>query len=131
MGDDFITGGEFGRFRADFTNWQVEIRRQMADGFAGTHERLDDINGRGRTNSEAIRVLETEVHSLTEHGCAQYEKHRETLETVVVPTLARVARPRVWDEWHPAAKVGASVGGFALLATLMELVARVLAHFGI
>jgi hypothetical protein len=76
-------------------------------------------------------VVEADLSRLTQHGCAQYEKHRETLETVVVPTLARVARPRAWDEWHPAAKVGASVGGFALLATLMELVGRVLAHFGI
>jgi hypothetical protein len=131
MGDDYITAGEWGRFRADHSQWRIEIARQINDGFTGVNARLDQMNGRARDTAAGLEVVEADLSRLTQHGCAQYEKHRETLETVVVPTLARVARPRVWDEWHPAAKVGASVGGFALLATLMELVGRVLAHFGI
>jgi hypothetical protein len=129
MDGEFLTTGEFGRFRADFTQWQAELRRQMFEGFQGTHTRLDDINGRGRKNSEAIAVLESEVRNLTDHGCAQYDEHRKVLTEVVVPSLEKRSTP--WSEWHPAAKVGAAGGGFAVLAALMEIFGRILAHFGV
>jgi hypothetical protein len=129
MADEYITGGEFGRFRADFTAWRAEIAKQMTDGFAGVHSRLDDINGRGRKNSEDIRVMEAELHNLVENGCAQYNDHRKLLDDVVVPA---VSRPKVlWENWHPAAKVGAGAGGFVGLATFIELFDRLLKHWGI
>ena len=131
MGEDFITGGEFGRFRADHSAWRIEITKQIADGFYGVNQRLDAMNGRGRATAAKVDMVEAEVSRLSEHGCAQYDKHRETLETMVVPTLERVARPRVRDTWPMPAKVAAGGGGLAAIATLMQLVQRVLAHFGV
>ena len=130
MADEFLTSGEFGRFRIDLTAWRAEIAKQIADGFTGVHSQLDDINGRGRRNSEQIAVLHTEVQNLTDHGCAQYEEHRKVLTDGVIPKLDQI-EPTGCREWHPVAKGAAGVGGFAALATLMELFARILRHFGI
>ena len=131
MGDDFITGGEFGRFRADHTAWRIEITKQIGDGFAGVCKRLDDMNGRGRETAAKVDMVEAEVSRLAEHGCAQYETHRDTLQALVAPKLERVERAMPWAEWHPAVKVGAGVGGLTVFAALLELAGRVLAHFGI
>jgi hypothetical protein len=35
-----------------------QLREQIRDGFAGTHARLDALNGRVRENETAIAVLE-------------------------------------------------------------------------
>ena len=131
MADDYITSGEFGRFRADHSAWRVEITKQIGDGFSGINQRLDAMNGRGRETAAGLAVVQADVERLTEHGCAQYDKHREVLETVVVPSLSKVSKKRMWEDWHPAAKAGAGVGGFAALATLLELVRQILQHFGI
>lgn len=129
--DDYITGGEFGRFRADHTAWRVEITKQIADGFAGIYRRLDDMNGRGRETAAKVDVVEADVERLMTHGCAQYETHRDTLQALVVPKLDRVGRPMPWADWHPAAKATAGVTGFAVLAAFLELVRQILQHFGI
>lgn len=132
MADEYITGGEFGRFRADHTQWRIEIAKQISDGFSGINKRLDDMNGRGRETAARVEIVEADVERLMQHGCAQYDHHRDTLEQLVVPKLNHVEqRVRPWDDWHPAAKVAGGVGGFAVLATFLELVRQVLQHFGI
>lgn len=132
MTDEYITGGEFGRFRADHSAWRIEITKQISDGFNGVNRRLDDMNGRGRDTAAKVEIVEADIERLMTHGCAQYEQHRESIEKVIVPQLAQVvARGRIWDNWHPAAKVAGGVGGFAALAAFLELVRQILQHFGI
>lgn len=43
--------------REEFYRAIDEVKAAMRDGFDGTHQRLDDLNGRTRTNEVDIGVL--------------------------------------------------------------------------
>ena len=118
MSDDFITGGEFGRFRADHSAWRIEIGKQITDGFAGVHSRLDAMNGRGRETAAKVEIVEADVERLMVHGCGQYEKHRAILEGGTVEGGVSKKRQAV-----TAAGAGAGVVG------LIEMARAVVTHF--
>lgn len=124
MAEDFVTGAEFGRWRADHQAFQARLDSRLDAGFGGINERLDTLNGRTRKNSEDIVVLDQKVLGIATRGCGKYQEHSEALESVVVKSGG-------FRDWHPVAKAGAGAGVFAVLATLMEIVNRLLQHFGL
>ena len=118
MGDDFITGGEFGRFRADHSAWRIEIGKQITDGFAGVHSRLDAMNGRGRETAAKVEIVEADVERVMVHGCGQYERHRDILEGGTVE--GGVSKRQ---------QVGIAAGTGAGLVGVIEIVRAVVLHF--
>jgi hypothetical protein len=121
---DAVSAGEFGRWRSDFQAFQARLDERLDAGFGGMNDRLDDLNGRTRKNSEAISVLDERVNSIRVSGCAQLSAHRAVMDEV--PLAVR----KTWRDWHPAAKAGAGVGVGAGLIAVVELINRLLAHFG-
>lgn len=90
MADEYVTSGEFGRWRTDFAAYQTREadhlesmeRRIVAHIDArvdGIDQRLDELNGRTRKNSEAIIALDSQVEAIATHGCGQLAVHRQTL----------------------------------------------------
>jgi hypothetical protein len=129
MSEDYITGSEFGRWRSDHQAFQARLDSRLDAGFDGINERLDTLNGRTRKNSEDLVVLDQKVLHIAARGCGKYGEHKDVIEAIAARDPS-VARPG-WQDWHPAAKIGAGAGGFAVLATLMEMVNRLLQHFGL
>lgn len=93
---EYITAAEFARWRTDFVAFRAELNAQLRDGFTGTHDRLDEINGRTRKNSEGIVELTTRLDRIDEddgairqtvtaiqsQGCAQLKHHGAMIQTL-------------------------------------------------
>jgi hypothetical protein len=73
MADDFVTGGEFSRWRSDFQAFQSRLDERLDSGFAGINDRLDRLNGRQRVSEEALARIQA-------GGCGQLAQHRELLQ---------------------------------------------------
>jgi hypothetical protein len=127
MSDDFITGAEFGRWRLDHQAFQARLDSRLDAGFDGINERLDTLNGRTRKNSEDIVALDQKVLHVATRGCAKYGEHKDAIEAIVAK---EVVTSGGFKDWHPVAKVGAGAGGFAIIAAMMEIINRMLQHFG-
>jgi hypothetical protein len=118
MVDDFVTTGEFSRWRADFQGFQARLNDQLHDGFTGIHARLDQLNGRTRQNSEMIASSATELELVKEdidlirdRGCAQLASHRATLAGALAPPA-----DFQWTKKHTAVTGAAGAAGAAILA---------------
>ena len=127
---DYITSDEFSR-------WTDQLSRRLDDhhgAIQGSLNRIDahleGINGRTRTNSEKISVLEREVQALesvdlevsaqvdnlAKVGCAQYQAHTKILEQLVgLPA---------WTAQKKAAVAGGLVGTGALMWPAIQKVAE-------
>jgi hypothetical protein len=122
---EMITAGEFGRFREDLSSWQDRLVGQLGDGFKGVHDRLDELNGRTRKNSEGLaEVIVRQEHfepvvdriqSIQEHGCAQIDAHRAMLATGDV-----VLGPPAWDSRKKAIVGGGLIAGGAALWPVLQ-----------
>ena len=110
MSDDFVTSGEFGRWRSDFQAFQERLDERLDRGFSGVNHRLDDLNGRTRKNSEAIVSLDQRIDSIRNGGCGQLRAHQKLLGTDA--PKARWRDRRVW--------FGGGVGA-ALIAAMYEM----------
>ena len=120
----------------EFTRWSVELHRRLDDHHSavqGSLRRIDGhlegINGRTRTNSEKISVLENEVKalelvdhnvdrkidSLSKEGCAHYLAHTKMLEQLGGVT--------VWPAKKKAAIAGGLVGTGALIWPAVQQIA--------
>lgn len=137
---EYITAAEFGRWRTDFVAFRAELHSQLHEGFLQMNQRLDDINGRGRTNAEGLAVLtaridkvdeddgeiRTAVKDIQAKGCAQLANHG-----AVVKTLQRRADADadVDREWPPKKRLVVGGGLLAGGAGLWELVHGLLDHF--
>ena len=111
MPDDFITSGEFSRWRSDFQEFQGRLDERLDKGFDGLNHRLDDLNGRTRKNSEAIIALDSRVENIRTSGCSQVAAHKKTLDRIT-PQPHRKRDKRVW--------LGGA-GGASLIAALYEV----------
>lgn len=131
MADDMISAGEFGRFRADFSGWLDRHERATADGFSGIHSRLDELNGRTRSNSESVTALgvrieqlepiSASVQAIQQHGCAQLAAHRALL-----PSAEAIEKV---PGWTYRKKVVASGGLVVVGGAVAELIDIVYRHF--
>jgi len=120
MAEDLVTGAEFGRWRVDFQEFQRRLEERLDRGFEDMNERLDVLNGRTRTNSERIAVLDERTTVIATKGCARLDQHQALL---LDPTPVVVRR---WHE-HPATKAGA--GGLGLGAGIGAVI-EVVKAFG-
>lgn len=128
MADDYVTGAEFGRWRLDFNSFQdrLETHLRASDverqaGFTGVHERLDELNGRTRKNSEALVALDGQVANVQARGCGQIAEHQKTL-------LAISQAPAVTTEeppWHKNKNTWLGMGGGATIAAILYELVRI------
>lgn len=65
---EYLTVGEFERWREGFHEWQVELKNDLASGFDGINDRLDKLNDRTRKNSE-------DIVAVREGGCKRFRQH--------------------------------------------------------
>ena len=124
---DYITGAEFARWRTDFVAFRAELAVQIRDGFAGTHARLDEINGRTRKNSESVVELTTRLDKIDEDdsaikntvdaiqskGCAQLKNHGEIVQ--VIRGDGEGTTPEGWSRRKKVAVSGGLIAGGAAL----------------
>ena len=111
MTDEFITSGEFSRWRHDFQEFQGRLDDRLDKGFDGLNHRLDDLNGRTRKNSEAIIALDSRVENIRMSGCSQLTRHQNTLDIVAQP-----------EKWHKDKRVWmGGAGGASIIAALYEV----------
>ena len=115
--EEFVTGAEFGRFRADFQAFQNRLEERLDHGFGGMNTRLDALNGRTRGAEQNIavigrrleaiesedRAIEATVGQIQLHGCAQLAQHEAAVETLG------------WSKQKKAAAAGGLVGLGALM----------------
>lgn len=123
MAEDNVSGAEFGRWRQDFSAFQDRLESRLNDGFTGVHDRLDELNGRTRKNSEAVVALDMRVTAIQSTGCGQFQAHRAVLEA----TTDLDAPTRKWHQDKriigPAVGLGvpaALYGGFELIKVVFE-----------
>ena len=116
MGDDNVTGAEFGRWRSDFAAFQDRLESRLSMGFGQINARLDELNGRTRKNSEGLGVLDARVSSIQEQGCAQIHAHRELVTEA--SALAAPAPSRKRD----AAMAGGGAGLFVIFDLILKWV---------
>jgi hypothetical protein len=120
MSDEFITGGEFGRWRQDFQSFQERLDERLDRGFGGLNNRLDELNGRTRKNSEAIVSLDTRVENIRTSGCQNLKAHQTT--------LAKIGPPQ--QRWHSDKRLWfGSAAGASVIALLYEVAQAVHAYF--
>lgn len=112
---EFITGGEFGRWRTSYEADQTRLQAMISEGFVGIHGRLDLINGRVRVNSEDIARIQA-------GGCGRLAQHEAALAAMGEPPITP-ARMKT-SEWKNAGKVG---GISAAVIGLVELGKAILA----
>ena len=111
MSDEFITSGEFSRWRADFQGFQERLDERLDSGFDGMNHRLDELNGRTRRNSEAIIALDSRVENIRHSGCARLASHQK----------ARALGAAAPTSWHKDKRIWFGVGGGAsVIAVLYE-----------
>lgn len=121
MSDDVVTGGEFGRWRADFAAFQERLDERMDRGFGGLNSRLDDLNGRTRKNAEAIVALDGRIDAIATHGCGQLEAHRAVME----------ANGPEGKPWHRDKRTWVGTGvGAGVIAVLYEIISTLHAYIG-
>jgi hypothetical protein len=126
MPDDHITSGEFGRFRVDFNARIADLGDRIDARFDTIDSKFTDLNGRTRTQAEAIVRLDARVGEIATRGCGQFEAHRNTLDAIPLE-----ARRTSFRDWHPAAKAGAVTGSVGILTLLVNILNRILQHLGI
>jgi len=124
--DEFVSGAEFGRFRADFQAFQNRLEERLDHGFVGMNNRLDALNGRTRNSEQNIAVIERRlgaieaedsyiektVEDIKSHGCAQLEKHEAVVETLG------------WSSRKKVAAAGGLVGLGALIWPALQQIAQ-------
>lgn len=113
MDQEFVTAGEFGRWRQDFQAFQARLDDRLESGFGGLNTRLDDLNGRTRKQAEAIVALDVRVSEIASHGCGQLEAHRAAMDAVA-ETRGGSRRPYVIG--------GGIVAGIAAVAEIVKAV---------
>ena len=119
MSDEFITSGEFARWRSDFQAFQGRLDGRLDKGFDGLNDRLDDLNGRTGENAKAIIALDSRVENIRTSGCSQVKAHRNTLD--------RIASP---EKWHQDKRVWVGgAGGASIVAALYEIAKAVQAAY--
>ena len=111
MSEEYITSGEFGRWRGDFQAFQERLEERLNEGFHGINHRLDELNGRTRRNSESIVALDSRVENIRHSGCARLHYHEKALALGATPPTARWKDKRLW--------VGGGVGA-AIITTIYE-----------
>ena len=107
---DAITAGEFGRFRDDLDGRLIELRTDIRDGFA-------NLNGRTRSQAEAIVALDTKILHIASRGCARYDEHREVLDGLAGGGLSK--------KRQAVTAAGAGAG----LVGVIEIARAVVTHF--
>ncbi len=119
MSDEFITGGEFGRWRQDFQGFQERLDERLDRGFGGLNNRLDELNGRTRKNSEAIVSLDSRAENIRTGGCSPVKTHQAA--------LAKMTLPR--ERWHKDRRLWfGSAAGASVIALLYEVAQAVHAY---
>ncbi len=119
MSDEFITGGEFGRWRQDFQSFQVRLDERLERGFGGLNDRLDDLNGRTRKNSEAIVALDSRVENIRTSGCQNLKSHQAALTKLAVPP----------QQWHKDKRLWfGSAAGASAIAAIYEVAQAIHAY---
>jgi hypothetical protein len=128
---DFITAGEFTRWRTE----EADFRREVRDNLKEIIGLVRTQNGRLGKAEVTISVIsrdvaalvseensiQTTVESIQKEGCHQYENHREAIELIEgsgavrnMDGTPRALLPRISD-LSTKQKVGAGVGIGALL----------------
>jgi len=110
MGDDYLSVGEFARFSESLDSRLTDLRTDIREGFAG-------LNGRTRSQAEAIVALDTKILHIASRGCARYDEHREVLDGLAGGGLSKKRQAVT------AAGAGAGVVG------LIEMARAVVTHF--
>ena len=123
---DFVTGPEFGRFRADFQAFQDRIEQRIEHGFTGINARLDLLNGRTRSAEQTIAVverrlmaiesedgaIEATIEQIQQHGCGKLGTHEMVL------------RELGWTPQKKAAVAGGLVTTGALMWPAIQKIAE-------
>lgn len=116
--DEVITAGEFGRFRADFQQFQTRLEQRLNDGFTGLHSRLDDIDARTRSNAERIVCLDVRL--------GRIERDEQAVNTTVNQirdeAIARTGEPPSMSGWTAKKKatvIGSAAAGGAVLWSIV------------
>jgi hypothetical protein len=117
MSDEMVTAGEFGRWRGDFQAFQARLDHQLGSGFDAINERLDALNGRTRTQAEAIVALDAKILHISSRGCARYDEHREAITQLAAPALSKKQQ------------AGVAAGAGAGLVGLIEIAKVAVLHF--
>ncbi|MCX6551184.1 MAG: hypothetical protein NTY02_09310 [Acidobacteria bacterium] len=136
--DDFVTGAEFGRFRADFSSYQTREAAllEAMEGRIVTHidarvdgidDRLDILNGQTKKNSEAVAVHTEQILAIQVRGCGQLAAHRGTLESLRPDPDVPDLKP-----WHRDKRTwtgtGMGIAGVTVLYSLARLFEAVTQH---
>lgn len=125
MTDEYVTSGEFGRWRADFRESMGRLDQRLDAGFKGVHDRLDDLNGRTRKNSEWIVGVEAKVDHVLQDGCAQLSAHRRLLESSPLDE-GGAARQHWARDKRTYGGIGLGGAAVALLYELAQLAHRLM-----
>lgn len=87
MDQEYVTSGEFGRFRSDFSAYQGReaalleamegrIVAHIDNRVDGVDARLDILNGQTKRNSEAVATHAEKIAGIETRGCGQFAAHR-------------------------------------------------------
>lgn len=124
-GDDVITGGEFGRFRADFNARMGEVSDRMGEfsdrmdaRFDPIDQKFADLDGRTRTQAEAIVALDTRVATIASRGCGKYEEHQQVI--ALLAENGGLSRKK---------QIGIAAGSGAGFIGVIEVVKLAMQHF--
>lgn len=116
-GDDVITGGEFGRFRADFNARMGEFSDRMDARFDAIDGKFADLNGRTRKQAEAIVALDTQIVQIAARGCGRYEEHQQAI--TLLAESGGLSRKK---------QAGIAAGSGAGLVGVIEIIKLALQH---
>ena len=132
MDQEYVTSGEFGRFRSDFSAYQGReaalleamegrIVSHIDARVDGVDARLDLLNGQTKRNSEAVAVHAEKIAGIETRGCGQLAAHRALAwpQSTDSPDGA-TSRP-----WHRDRRTyaggGLAMAGVAALYSLVRL----------
>lgn len=112
MSGDYLTIGEFDRFRADLGGRLDRLEEKIDTGFL-------NLNGRTRNQAEAIVALDAKILHISSRGCARYDEHREAINTMLGSG----------EGLSKTKQAGIAAGAGAGLIGLIEIAKLAAAHF--
>lgn len=115
--DDMVTIREWERFRDDLDRRFSDLWERIEPRFDGLDQKFVDLNGRTRKQAEAIIALDAQVSAIAKRGCAQYERHREFIESVSGPGVSR------------RQQIAVAAGSGAGFVGVIEVVKMAMQHF--
>jgi hypothetical protein len=122
MADDYVTSGEFGRWRSDFAAFQDRLQEQLRDGFSGVNERLDISNGRTRKNEQEIATLQERTSRM---ACVEHATRTAEIAKSLERIESQGGASSLVSGWSGKKKVAAagigSVGALGVLYSGFEL----------